>query len=99
MTNKELKFVASLKRSLKINVYVYAVVAITALCNSYFQFMPELNTVYSLALGIVFCFVSLSNYLGDTQLHKCSEIIDGLINKDPELIKRLNEIKEGKVKI
>jgi len=96
MTNKELKFVASLKSSLKINVYLYAVVAIAAFCNSYFQFLPELNPVCSFALGIAFCFVSLTNYLGDTRLHKCSEIIESLINKDPDLIKRLNEVRDRK---
>jgi len=96
MTNKELKFVASLKRGLRINVYLYAIIALAAFCNSYFQFSPKLNSIYSFALGILFCFVSLTNYLGDTKLHKCIGIIEGLINKDPELIKQLNEANEQK---
>lgn len=98
MTNKELKFVVSLKKGLRINVWLYAIIALAAFCNSYLQFSPKLNAIYSFSLGILFCCVSLTNYLGDTKLHKCIEIIEGLINKDPELIKRLNEVNEQKHK-
>lgn len=96
MTNKQIRFVGSLKRGLRVNVYFCAAMALIGFSNSYAQFFPDLNVIHSFFLGIVSCYLSLTNYLGDTRFHMCIEIIEELMNKDPDLIMRLREANEKK---
>jgi hypothetical protein len=92
MSNYELNFFLNLKNGLRWSYLIYASLAIIAFSNTHFNFYP-IEPVFSLGLGFLMSFVSFSHYLGDTRLHTCTSIIEALINKDPELIHQLNEVK------
>jgi len=96
MTNKEIKFVLGLRKGLNGLSYLYAALALLAFSNMYFQFYLKAEPVLSFCVGILLSFVSLANYLGDTRMHMCCNIIEELVNKDPDLIKRVKEIRENK---
>jgi hypothetical protein len=67
-----------------------------AFLNAYFQFYIKAEPVLSFCAGGLLSFVSLVNYLGDTRMHMCCNIIEELMNKDPELIKRIKDVRENK---
>jgi len=96
MTNKEIKFVLGLRKGLNGLSYFYAALALLAFSNMYFQFYPKAEPIISFCAGILLSFVSLANYLGDTRMHMCCNIIEELMNKDPELIKRVKGVRENK---
>jgi len=96
MTNKEIKFVLGLRKGLNSLSYLYSALALVVFSNAYFQFYGKAEPVLSFCVGILLGFVSLANYLGDTRMHTCCNIIEELMNRDPELIRRANEIREGK---
>ncbi len=96
MTTKEIEFVLALRKGLNGLSYFYAALALLAFSNMYFQFYAKVEPILSFGVGILFCFVSLANYLGDTRMHMCCNIIEELMNKDPELIKRVKEVKKNR---
>lgn len=96
MTNKEIKFVLGLRKGLNGLSYLYTTLALLAFSNMYFQFYLKAEPILSFCAGILLGFVSLANYLGDTRMHVCCNIIEELMNKDPDLVKRVKEIRENK---
>lgn len=96
MTNKDLEFVISLRKNLSFSRYFYSFFMILAFLNAYHPFASKIDPVYSVCAGIFLFFISINNYLGETRLHKCTAIIEQLINGDPELIKRINDLKNTK---
>lgn len=96
MTNKEIKFVLGLRKGLNGLSYLYATLALLAFSNMYFQFYLKAEPILSFCAGFLLGFISLANYLGDTRMHVCCNIIEELMNKDPDLVKRVKEIRENK---
>ena len=88
MTKKEIQFVAELRKSLNRRPYFYASLSVLAFLNTYFQFCSLPGSLVSFVVGILLALWSLVNYLGDTESHKCLRLIEELMNKDPEFVKK-----------
>ena len=95
MTKKDLEFIVSLKKNLSFSAYFYACLAVLAFSNAYYAYVPKIDIALSIYAGAFLCYVSFNNYLGETKLHKCSAIIDELINNNPEIIRQMKDINKA----
>jgi len=94
MDKSDIKFYLRLGKWVRFGP-VYATLIISFLfLNSYFGFYEELSANLSMILGFI-----LLPYLGetlyrDTTMAKSYALIKKLVNRDPELLKQINEYKK-----
>lgn len=73
---------------------VYAVLIISFLfLNSYFGFYEELSGNLSMLLGFILLPYLVETLYRDTTMAKSYVLINKLVNRDPELLKQINEYK------
>lgn len=94
MTDKDIEFFLSLKKSVEQLPYSMGLVVAILALNSYFGFIPFLGEGVSFGLAIALLFNLLKAFFKDSNDAKSYRLIDKLVNRDAELVKRVSEYKK-----
>jgi hypothetical protein len=93
MTEKQIKFYLGLQRRDDWLLFTAGAVALAAFANMYFEFLPKVDIGSSMIAGAVASIYWFTHYLGQTASSQCIEIMDELINRDPQLLEQINRVK------
>lgn len=93
MTDYEIKHFLSLKEKVNTSPVLFFTAAVAFVVNSYFQYYSIFDVPASLLIASILLYNSIQAYFKDSDNAKSFALIEKLVNKDPELVKQLNRIK------
>ncbi|MFT5840562.1 MAG: hypothetical protein ACI9UT_003075 [Flavobacteriales bacterium] len=91
VTEDDLKFFLHLEKKANQSQVFFIVAAVLLTTNSIWDVVPFLGRGFSLGVGMVLIANSIKVKLRATTTAQCHDLIEKLINRDAELIKRANE--------
>jgi hypothetical protein len=94
VTDDDLKFFLHLKKKVNQSQVFFIVAAVLLTANYIWDFVPFLDQGFSLGVGMVLIANSIKVKLRATTIAQCYDLIEKLINRDAELIKKVNEFKD-----
>ena len=93
MTDDDLKFFLHLKKKVNQSQFFFIVAAVLLTANSIWEVVTFLDRGFSLGVGMVLIANSIRVKLRATTIAQCHDLIEKLINRDAELIRRVNDFK------
>ncbi|WP_444917905.1 hypothetical protein [Microbulbifer sp. JMSA003] len=96
MTNKEIDFFLSLKKDIKYAPFMAGFFIILFISNAYFEFSSVVNRSASIVGVAALLPWFVQSILRETSSSRSFAIIEKFVNKDPELIERVNNRRSNK---
>jgi hypothetical protein len=93
VTDDDLKFFLHLKKKVNQSQVFFIVAAVLLTASSIWDVVPFLDRGFSMGVRMVMIANSIREKLRATTIAECHDLIEKLINRDAELIKRVNEFK------